>query len=459
MNKLNLSYSILILGILVNICWLLSEYKTNSFIIESVHALENNTQGYLEYKDNQTRIEFQYPENWYINQLRLNMILITPFSDYNLSSFHDYYFDYIEFNNLKSELQKRSETLNNLSLGLESLLGFNKTNSTFNKSILDGISIPGEYEQIQPLTIDNHTAFKIIRPQAIHIALEIEDTQLSNQVFHMIIFVQNTKDIDQLIKNEMEKIISSIKISDPFVIENSISIGKKLVHHNELQNISIHTRDKNYNKTLPYTNASIKITYPSGFELDIPNASATDENGRLYYEWTIPENVVSGKYVISVTTDKENYTGSTASNFFYVGYKEKIPLKVEVTNMDISYPLYQKQFTIDFKLINPTREKITINQINYSVAWAGLDLFSSESDKILPKINNGDEIISISNIFENSEIPIKMKSIWDSMSDVTSRGLYDFKINGTFSYNPYPDLVDIENKEEFNFHYAVNKFE
>ena len=45
------------------------------------------------------------------------------------------------------------------------------------------------------------------------------------------------------------------------------------------------------------------------------------------------------------------------------------------------------------------------------------------------------------------------------MSDVTSRGLYDFEINGTFSYNPYPELIDIENKDEFNFHYAVNKFE
>lgn len=459
MNKLNLSYSILIiLGILVSTFWLLSEYNTNSFIIESVYALENDTQGYLEYKDNQTRIEFQYPENWYINQLRPNMIIITPFSDYNLSSLNGYYFDYIEFNNLKSEIQKRSETLDNLSLGIESLLGFKKTSSTFNKSILDGISIPGEYEQIQPFTIDNHTAFKIIRPQAIHIALEIEDT-LSNQVFHIIIFIQNTKDIHQLIKSGIEKIISSIKISEPFVIENSISIGKKLVPHNELQNISIHTRDKNYNKTLPYTNASIKITYPSGFELDIPNTIATNENGRLHYEWTIPENAVSGKYLISVTTDKENYTGSTSSNFFYVGYKEKIPLKVEVANMDISYPLYQKQFTIDFKLINPTREKITINQINYSVFWIGMELFSSESDKKLLEFNNGDEVVSISNIFENSEIPVNMRSIWNSMSEVTSRGIYDFKINGTFSYNPYPDLVDIENKEEFNFHYAVNKFE
>lgn len=153
--------------------------------------------------------------------------------------------------------------------------------------------------------------------------MEIEDTS-SNQVFHIIVFVQNTKDIHQLIKNGIEKIISSIKISDPFVIENIISIGKKLIAHNELQNISIYTRDKNYNKTLPYTNASLKITYPSGFELDIPNTTiSTDENGRFYYEWMIPANAVFGKYTISATTNKEGYSGSTNSIFFYIIDKKK----------------------------------------------------------------------------------------------------------------------------------------
>lgn len=127
--------------------------------------------------------------------------------------------------------------------------------------------------------------------------------------------------------------------------------------------------------------------------------------------------------------------------------------------MDITYPLYKKQFTIDFKVINPNREKITVNQINYSVFWIGFELFSSESDKKLPEFNNGDEVVSISNRFENSEIPINMRSIWDSMSEATSRGIYDFRINGTFSYNPYPDLIDIENKNEFDFNYTVNKFE
>jgi hypothetical protein len=58
MNKLNLSYSILIIGILINTFWLLSEYKTNSLIIKSVYALENDTQDYLEYKDNRQELNF-----------------------------------------------------------------------------------------------------------------------------------------------------------------------------------------------------------------------------------------------------------------------------------------------------------------------------------------------------------------------------------------------------------------
>jgi hypothetical protein len=322
MNKLNLSYStiLIILGILVNTFWLLSEYKTNLFIIESVYALENNTQDYLEYKDKQTRIEFQYPDNWHINQLRPNMIVITPFFDYYLPSFNDYYFDNIEFSKLKSELQKHSETLNNLSLDIESLLGFDKNSSTFNNLVLDGIiSIPGEYEQIQSLTIDNHTAYKIIRPQAIHIALEIEDTP-SNQVFHILIFVEDTKNIHQLIKNGIEEIISSIKISKPFVIENVLTVGKKLIDHNELQNVSIYTMDKYYNKILPYTNVSIKITYPSGFVLDIPNTISTNENGRFYYEWIIPADATSGKYIITTTINKENYTKPTTTSKFFLCY-------------------------------------------------------------------------------------------------------------------------------------------
>ena len=58
MNKLTLIYSILILGILVNILWLFSESDNNQFVIEPVYALEqNDTQDYLEYKDKQTRIE------------------------------------------------------------------------------------------------------------------------------------------------------------------------------------------------------------------------------------------------------------------------------------------------------------------------------------------------------------------------------------------------------------------
>jgi hypothetical protein len=118
------------------------------------------------------------------------MIVITPFFDYYLPSFKDYYFDYVAFNKLKSELQKLCETLGNLSLGIETLLGFDRNSSTFNNSVLYGISIPGEYEQIQPLTIDNHTTYKIIRPQVIHIPLEVEDTPSSNQVFHLIIFVR-----------------------------------------------------------------------------------------------------------------------------------------------------------------------------------------------------------------------------------------------------------------------------
>ena len=58
MNKLTLVYLILILGILVNIFWLFSESDKNKFVFEPVYALEqNDTQGYLEYKDKQTRIE------------------------------------------------------------------------------------------------------------------------------------------------------------------------------------------------------------------------------------------------------------------------------------------------------------------------------------------------------------------------------------------------------------------
>ena len=44
------------------------------------------------------------------------------------------------------------------------------------------------------------------------------------------------------------------------------------------------------------------------------------------------------------------------------------------------------------------------------------------------------------------------------LSRMSSEGKsLDFKINGTFSYNPYPDLLEIENKEEFNFQYTTNK--
>ena len=310
------------------------------------------------------------------------MIVITPFFDYYLPSFTDYYFDYEDFNKLKSELPKRSETLDTLTLGIESLLGINKNSSAFNNLFLDGISIPGEYEQIQPLTIDNHTAYKIIRPQVIHIALEVEDTP-SNQVFHFIIFVEDTKNIHQLIKSGIEKIISSIKISDPFVIENVLSVGKKLIAPSEVQNISIYTMDKYYNKTLPYTDVSITVTYPSGFELDIPNTISTDENGRFYYEWTIPENAVFGKYTISATTDKEDYTGSAGSIFFYViDKKEKIPLRLEIENIDmVPGNLYSRNFNIDFKLINPNTEKVIVNQINYSVYYNNFKLLAGEYDK------------------------------------------------------------------------------
>ena len=479
MNKLTIIYSILILGILVNIFWLFSESDKNDFVIESVYTLEqNNTQDYLEYKDKQTRIEFQYPENWYINQLSSNMIVITPFFDYYLPSFKDYYFDYVDFNKLKEELQKRSKTLDNLSLGIESLLGFDKNSSAFNNLVLDGIiSIPGEYEQIQSLTIDNHTAYKIIRPQVVHIALEVEDTP-SNQVFHILIFVQDTKNIDQFITSGIEKIISSFKISKPFVIENILSIDKNLIAHNEVQNISIYTIDKYYNKTLPYTNAFIKITYPTGFELDIPNTTiSTDENGRFYYEWAIPENAVSGKYIISVTTDKENYTGSTESNFFYVAYKEKILLRLEVENIDIS-DLYNKQLNVDFKLINPNTEKITVNQINFSVYEADFKLLSAVYDKKPKEFKNGgtssseantslfegeeenNEVIRVYVIIENSELSYQMRHIWDSMSKIYLQGKsLNFIIKGTFSYNPYPDIIEIENKEEFNLQYTANKLQ
>ena len=98
MTKLVIIYSILTLGIIVSIFLLFIQYDKNGFVFEPVYALEqNDTQGYLEYKDKQTRIEFQYPDNWYINQLLPNMIVITPFFDYYLPSFKRYYFDYVDF--------------------------------------------------------------------------------------------------------------------------------------------------------------------------------------------------------------------------------------------------------------------------------------------------------------------------------------------------------------------------
>jgi LEA14-like dessication related protein len=454
MNKLTVIYSILILGILVNIFWLFSESDKNEFVIGPVYALEqNDTQGYLEYNDKQTRIEFQYPEDWYINQLRPYMIVITPFFDHYLPSFTDYYFDSEDFTKLKSELQKRSETLDTLTLGIESRLGINKNSSTLNNLFLDGLSIPGEYEQIQPLTIDNHTAYKIIRPQVIHIALEVEDIS-SNQVFHILIFVQDTKNMNQLIKKETDKIISSIKVLDPFVIENVLSVGKKLVPPNELQNISIYTRDKYYNKTLPYTAVSIKITYPFGFELDIPNTISTNENGRFYYEWTIPANAVFGKYTISATTHKEDYSMSTNSIFFYViDKKEKIPLRLEIETIDIiSLDIYSKTFNIDFKLINPNTEKVTINQINYNVYYNNFKLLSGEYHSSSP---SSKELIRDSQRLERNENSEDIWNIWNTIA-LEGKSL-DLKINGTFSYNPYPDLIQIENKEEFNLQYPKQK--
>jgi hypothetical protein len=226
--------------------------------------------------------------------------------------------------------------------------------------------------------------------------------------------------------------------------------------------------DKYYNKTLPFTDVSIKITYPSGFKLDIPNNISTDENGRFYHEWIIPENAVSGKYIISVMTDKEKYTGSTTSIFFYIEYKEKNPLRLELENMDISFPLDGTQFNIDFKLINPNRE-MTVIQFNYSVylgtvSFGNIELFSSEYDKKslgpLHEFNNEGEIIRFSPLFETNEISNTMRVWWDSLRLSSLQGKSsDFIVNGTFSYNPYSDLMDIENKDKFNFHYAVNKFE
>ena len=32
---------------------------------------------------------------------------------------------------------------------------------------------------------------------------------------------------------------------------------------------------------------------------------------------------------------------------------------------------------------------------------------------------------------------------------------FDLKINGTLSYYPYPNLIDIENKDEFNYQYTT----
>jgi hypothetical protein len=87
-----------------------------------------------------------------------------------------------------------------------------------------------------------------------------------------------------------------------------------------------------------------------------------------------------------------------------------------------------------------------------------IELFSAEYDKKLQVFNNEEEIIRISNLFKNNEIPKTMRPIWDSMSLSSSQGESDdFIINGTFSYNPYPDLSEIENKEVFNFQYTTKK--
>lgn len=250
----------------------------------------------------------------------------------------------------------------------------------------------------------------------------------------------------------LRKLYHLLKFLKPFIIENVLSVGKKLIAPNEVQNISIYTMDKYYTKILPYTNVSIKITYPSGFELDTPSTISTNENGIFYYEWMIPVNAVFGKYIISATTDKEDYNGSTNSIFFYViDKKEKIPLILEVENIEIpTLDIYSNTFNINFKLINQNVEKVTINKINYNVYYNDFKLLSGEYHP------SSSKELRDSQRLERSETSEDIWNIWNRIGLGNS---FDLRINGTFSYNPYPDLIDIENKEEFNYQYTANKIQ
>ena len=83
-----------------------------------------------------------------------------------------------------------------------------------------------------------------------------------------------------------------------------------------------------------------------------------------------------------------------------------------------------------------------------------IDTFTSKflkslEDKSVEEERNK-EIIRDSKILHRSEIP---ENIWN---DIFLGKSLDLKINGTFSYNP-SNLIEIENKEEFDFLYTTNK--
>jgi len=79
------------------------------------------------------------------------------------------------------------------------------------------------------------------------------------------------------------------------------------------------------------------------------------------------------------------------------------------------------------------------------------ELLKSVEDKSVEEERNK-EIIRDTKILQRSEIP---ENIWN---DIFLDKSLNLKINGTFSYNP-SHLIEIENKEEFDFLYTTNKLQ
>lgn len=463
MSIVNYTYQVLsICSIFLSIILFASGLNTNEQLISCIYAVElkdSQTNNYLKYQNKQIGIEFEYPKDWYIEQVGmdgfLDMVILSSSDSTILSSVYDYHIGYEQFNKLNDTLDRRSEVLN---LGIESLLGINLKNSTFYKFTLSNIPFLGEYKYLLPFEIDGHKAYKIVYPSVIQIPIETYP-DIPEKIFNIVVFVDdNQKKTIATTTDEIDKIISSIKFFNPSIIDTSLEVEKDSVRLGERQNLTIHTIDKYTNQTLPYTNVTFKINYPSGFVLDIPYQLITDKSGKISYEWIIPKNSQIGDYTISVNPEKENYRNFTQSTYFNI-YKVLTIEGINARNIDVD----TIELTIYFNIVNHGDESIIVDYISHDVYTNNeLPILVYRNSHIKPNelfindigvqrsdnlIIDKEEMITVGNT-QMLDKNFESNDIWDKIRF----GVIPLKINGTFYYSQYGDPKSIaEQKFEYEF--------